>query len=393
MSSSPQSKKSQKELGRVVDLLRRSGIDPDDIESVHKLKLYQAMAVIDGEPVVVDLASATVTPAQAETPETQFIRRAPAARIVRPLKTVKGATDGTTTTVILPDPQIGYRRQGTTLVPIHDTAAIDVAMQLIRHLRPAAVVNLGDTIDAAELGKYQHDPESQYVTQHAIDSAHEFFARQRANAGDDAAITVIEGNHDRRLETLVERHVPAILRLARAGSTAAVLSIPYLLRLDELGVDYIGGYPAGQTVVAPGDGRSCLPLIAVHGRYLTSAKHAAAHPATSVVHGHTHRIEDYRATTPSAEPGVAVHQSAFSPGCLCRVDGLVPGVRSSTSRGRAEPYAEGWQQGVAIVTTQPDGSWTHELIEIRAGVAVCRGKRYVASDAAYAALDGLPEAA
>jgi hypothetical protein len=57
----------------------------------------------------------------------------------------------------------------------------------------------------------------------------------------------------------------------------------------------------------------------------------------------------------------------FSPGCLCKIDGTVPG-----SKGR------GWQQGVGIVYY--NGADHHlDAVPINSGKALFDGKRFVAS--------------
>ena len=54
------------------------------------------------------------------------------------------ALEGTQRTVVLADPQIGYRKNHTTnaLDPFHDRNALDVAMQITRQVNPDTVVVL-----------------------------------------------------------------------------------------------------------------------------------------------------------------------------------------------------------------------------------------------------------
>jgi hypothetical protein len=62
---------------------------------------------------------------------------------------------------------------------------------------------------------------------------------------------------------------------------------------------------------------------------------------------------------------------------VCRIDGAVPSRKGSDdSRGRPIKRFEAWQQGCAVVSVMPDGSWEKEIIPIRNGRAVWRGKEY-----------------
>ena len=149
-----------------------------------------------------------------------------------------------------------------------------------------------------------------------------------------------------------------------------MLSVPYLLRLDELNVEYVGGYPAGIFWVNEN-------LAAIHGHKVTSAGSTALKVVddsrVSLIFGHTHRIELLHKTRQVFEgPRFAW---AASPGCLCRVDGAVPSTKGSTDVfGRMVPTVENWQNGCAVVTYEPgDGKFALELVAIYDGECVFRG--------------------
>ncbi|WP_218571937.1 hypothetical protein, partial [Pseudomonas sp. SZ57] len=82
---------------------------------------------------------------------------------------------------------------------------------------------------------------------------------QRANAP-EAEVTLIEGNHDRRLQKSILRNAKAAFGLKRANDPESwpVLSVPNLLRLDDLGVEYVEGYPAGEKWINDN-------LVCIHG--------------------------------------------------------------------------------------------------------------------------------
>lgn len=280
--------------------------------------------------------------------------------------------------VSLPDPQIGYRFIDDRWYTFHDERAMDVALQIINYLehtdRVDFVVNLGDFLDLPTYGRFEQEAAFAGTTQKALDRGHKFLQEQRAAAGPNAEIILIEGNHDRRLEKFIQVNAAAAWGLRRASSDELpVMSIPYLLRLDEIGVEYIDAYPAGAYWLSK-------TLRAIHGNKArsngsTAAAYTNADPHISTIFGHAHRLEIQSKTVFDRDG--AIKSVAVSPGCLCRVDGAVPSVNGSTKiDGHAAKYHENWQQGI-LVTTLADDKEFHELIQIDDGVAWFRGQRFV----------------
>lgn len=365
----------KEKLGRLADLLERSGINPDDIGRVDKINVWQGfLKDNEGNPQLVDMAGVVLSPEWASGPEYPVVQPA-APTFVRPLKSTARKIDAITT-VILPDPQIGFRRIGDDMVAMHDEEAMSVALQILRDIRPQKVINLGDFIDLPEWSsKFLVLPEFVLTTQPAIDRAHRFLAQQRAALQEDAEVVLLAGNHDDRLGKAIAKNAMAAMRLRRAEvpEEFPVLSIPFLLRLDDLRVKYVGGYPAGRYQIARGNNR-LTPLYAIHGERLDVAK-VAKEERQSFVQGHIHRIAMHSYTFEVRdEPETVI---AFSPGCLCRIDGAVPSTRSGTDEsGYPLRRFEAWQQGLAVVTEVEDGHWNAEIIPIFDGKAVFRGKTY-----------------
>lgn len=283
--------------------------------------------------------------------------------------------------VILPDPQIGGRwlfDQGWD--PFHDEAAMDVALQIISFLeetdRVDSVINLGDFLDLPSQGRFDQEAGFAGTTQKAIDRGHLFLQQQRAAAGPDADIVLIEGNHDRRMEKFILSNSAAAWGLKRANmDELPVMSLPYLLRLDEIGVEYIDAYPAGAYWLSP-------KVRAIHGNKArsngsTAAAYTNADPHISTIFGHAHRLEIQSRTVFNRDG--AIRSVAVSPGCLCRVDGAVPSVNGSTHvDGTPAKYYENWQQGVAVVTIDEHDEMFVDLVQIKDGVAWFRGQKFTA---------------
>jgi len=364
-------------LGRIADLLDRNGIDLDEVGQVKRVSLYQSLTKNDeGEAEVHDLVAIQLAPSWSDGPTWPVVQ--PAAPTVinpRPSTATKKAVK---TTVILPDPQIGYRRLASgEMIACHDERAIAVALQIASDVNPDVIVNLGDTLDFPEWSsKFLVLPEFVLTTQPTLDAAHTFLAEQRAIAP-NAEIHLLGGNHDHRLGMAIARNAMAALRLTRANQpdTWPILSLPFLLRLDELAVNYVGAYPAGRIQLTNGGNRT-TPLFAVHGEKLDVAK-VARTERQSFVQGHIHRIAYHSETYEfRGEPETVI---AFSPGCLCRIDGAVPSTKSGTyDDGRPYRRHENWQQGLSIVTELPSGEWTAETVPINDGRAIFRDSVYEA---------------
>jgi hypothetical protein len=267
-------------------------------------------------------------------------------------------------TVVLPDPQIGYRHfiDDGSFDPFHDEKALDVALQIVAQVQPDEVLCLGDFMDFPAFGRYEQEAAFAATTQMGIDYGHQFLARIRALIP-NGKITVLEGNHDRRLQNMVVNNAKAAFGLKQALDTTGwpVLSVPYLCNFTDLEVDYVMGYPAGEHWINDN-------LRAIHGTKVRSS----GSTASAVVHdddvstlfGHIHRVETQYLTRSNRSGGRTL--VAHTPGCLCRIDGAVPSVKGSTDlNGRPVESYENWQQGLTIVDYEEgDGGFALESLFI-----------------------------
>ena len=280
--------------------------------------------------------------------------------------------------VILPDPQIGFRDLPTGLDPFHDESALRVAIKITAWLeaneRVDEVINLGDFLDLPSQGRFTQEPSFASTTQAAINRGHLFLQEQRGAAGPAAKIVLIEGNHDRRMEKFIVDNAASAFGLKRANTDEVpVMSLPYLLRLDEIGVEYIDAYPAGAYWLND-------RLRAIHGDKVrsngsTAAAYTNHSPHISTIFGHVHR-QELQSRTVFDRKG-PIKSVAISPGCLCRVDGAVPSVNGSTKiDGTPAQFFENWQQGIAVISYKPSGEFFTELVQIDNGKAMFRGREF-----------------
>lgn len=293
-------------------------------------------------------------------------------------KQVKRKSKGWQTAVVLPDIQIGYFRTAENeLEPLHDEQALEVALRVVKAAQPDVVVLVGDNLDLCEFGKYRFTPAFARTTQAAIDRATELMAELRGLVP-SARIVWIAGNHEERLGNFILDGAGAAFGLKRGCRPVEwpVLSVPYLCRLDEAGVEYVAGYPAG--VFWLND-----RLKVVHGDKVASGGSTAhkylATEKVSVIYGHIHRREWAERTREDRDGAKTI--MAASPGCLARIDGVVPSTKGGHDLdGRPLHRSEDWQSGCAVVMFEPgDGRFVYEQVAIHDGWGSWRGQEFVAS--------------
>lgn len=276
------------------------------------------------------------------------------------------------------DTQIGYRLlPDGTMDPFHDAAAMECFIQAALQYQPDKIQILGDFLDLASQGRFAQEAAFANTTQSALDTGHEFLAKLRA-ACPDAEIIVIEGNHDKRMQNFIEANAVAAFGLKRAGLPKSwpVMSLPYLLRLDELNIQYVDAYPAA--VDWDNDTTRNIHGTKANAKGSTTAQYVHEHPHLNTWAGHTHRAEiTYHSVI--GPRGEAIESYSANPGCLCRVDGAVPSVHGAiSSDGRPARIVENWQQGFAFNYYNDTESWPF-VYRIRNGVALMGGMELTAA--------------
>lgn len=338
-------------LGKLKELIEDRGIDLDLIGEIKTIRVneWQAMSKnAEGEPEITDLRAASIvlSPSWEAGPEWPVIDHAAPVQVKVP-KERSGKGTGWKKCVILPDIQFGYRRLlDGTLDPFHDERACDIAIQVIERERPDLVILLGDLLDLAPVGRHRFEAGFAMTVQPALERAYRFLAKVAALAGE---VRLLSGNHDERIQHYITDNAIHAFGLKKAGAVPEawpVMSIPYLLNLEELGIEYVGAYPAGATYI--NDKLACIHGAKIGNRNRTAAQLVVEDEQVSVIYGHTHKRALAAKTRNSrGEPKFAV---AYSPGCLCRIDGGVPSVKGGVDAfGRPIKSWEDWQQGIAVI--------------------------------------------
>jgi hypothetical protein len=381
------------ESSKIKELLEKNGFDAEDIGHISTVRLSSYQTVTkdeDGNATVHDLEGLkfVIHPAWNEGPKWEIIRPADPVNVSigwTPTEHDKSQTK-MRCAFILPDPQIGFRRyEDGTLDPFHDVQAIDVALQIMAYVQEKfgidVAINLGDFLDLPEHSRFIQEAAFANTTQLAINYGHEFLAKQRAIAP-KTRIVLLEGNHDNRLNLHATRNAAASYGLKKANDLDGdpVLSVKNLLCLDELGVEFYDKYPSQESQVWLGKYLRAMHGTKVRSNGSTAAAYTNDTPHLSSIFGHIHRIElQYRTTFDSTGP---IRSVAFSPGCLCRVDGAVPSVNAGIGAdGKPGLHFENWQQGVGIVWyNEETGRFAVESVHIIEGHAMYQGQEFQYSE-------------
>lgn len=269
--------------------------------------------------------------------------------------------------LILPDPQFGFRKDFRTgvLDPFHDRLALDVALQIASEYWFDQTVWLGDILDLPDWSdKFIRSPEMYWTTQPSVIEAAWWLRAFREAT--DSKTYVLSGNHDKRLDTALSTHMIQAydLRAADKLDLPAVMSIPNLLALDSLGIEYVGNYPNGEVWI--NDQVMCKHGDVARNNSGGTVSGQVDDIQETIIHGHVHRVESAFKTLHTRQGTRTV--AAWSMGCLCRIDGAVPGVKAK----------QNWQQAIGIVEYLDDGTHNVIPIPINNGKAIYNGHLYTA---------------
>jgi len=293
------------------------------------------------------------------------------SRPAKPVRNMRLALKGA-------DTQIGFRQlPDGTMDPFHDADAMNCFVQAALQLQPDKIQILGDFLDLASQGRFAQEATFAQTTQEALNAGHAFLAKLRASCP-DAQIVVIEGNHDKRMQNFIEANAVAAFGLKRAGMPESwpVMSLPYLLRLEELNIQYVDAYPAATDW--DNDNTRNIHGTKANAKGSTTAQYVHEHPHLNTWAGHTHRAEiTYHSVTgPRGEP---IESYSANPGCLCRTDGAVPSVHGAIGAdGTPARIVENWQQGFGLAYYNDTESWPF-VYRIRDGVALMGGMELTAA--------------
>lgn len=257
--------------------------------------------------------------------------------IIRPTRS-RGKTDRKEkTALIITDTQI----------PFHDPEALSIVQQIAKENKPDQICIVGDILDFPTLSRFMTEEPHKNSLMDSLDTTHQLLAQLRAD-NPDAKIELLEGNHEQRLRRYIGEKACELYGIRRADRPRerSVLDLGFLLRLDELEVNWHDGYPNGRHWIND-------RLKVVHGNTVKqlgkTVVNMLKNDDTSSIMGHIHRFEMAQRTIPGRHAGRLIMAASF--GTLSRIDGAVPSFHSSvTGDGQQTKHIEQWQQGAGWVT-------------------------------------------
>jgi hypothetical protein len=189
-------------------------------------------------------------------------------------------------------------------VPFHDRQTVELAVDDARRRKITGVLFNGDTLDMHELSRFDKSPdEPRYVEE--VDLGRQLLKWMRHRLP-RAVFVWKDGNHEERLYKYLVQRAPALFGL---------ITIPELLRFDDVGVEYV----TDRRVVQAGK------LSVIHGHEYPGSATSPVNPARGLflkakgnaICGHHHQTSEHHEPTITGKP-----QGAWSVGCAC---GLSPG--------------------------------------------------------------------
>jgi hypothetical protein len=272
------------------------------------------------------------------------------------------------------DPQIGFRAlPDETYEAFHDWDAMMVFAEACRQEQPDSIIILGDFLDLASQGKYTQEAGFARTTQKSIDTGFKWLSILRSLCP-NAQIVIVEGNHDKRMQNFIEANALAAFGLRRADmpNEWPTMSLPYLLRLDELNIEYQDAYPAATHW--DDDHTRNIHGTRANSKGSTMSQYANDLPHINTWAGHTHRAEIIYKTVMGPR-GEAIETYSANPGCLARTDGTVPSVHGSLhADGTSARIVEDWQAGFGSLLFDGKGQSWPQVHRIRDGRAVYNGR-------------------
>jgi len=232
--------------------------------------------------------------------------------------------------------------------------------------QPDEIVLSGDWVDFAEISdKYLRTPQCEQMVQPTIIELAWWLAQFRAVCP-NARMIYLEGNHENRLPKMMAKHIPWAYDLHSINELEdhPALSVPRLLGLDQLNIEWVGNYPSARLPLSPS-------LAVSHGEIARAGRGATVHYTIrgsqyTEVYGHVHRAEITSKTIHDINGGqhYITHVSA---GLLGHIDGRIPGGKSEYD----------WQQALVVVDYTDDMAQP-QLVYIKDGMALFEGVWYKA---------------
>lgn len=256
--------------------------------------------------------------------------------------------------------------------PFYDPRLHQTFLRWLEENYPDEGIVLGDLIDAPDISRHRLDPENNASINECIQSAYQVLLDYKATAP-NVHWKYALGNHCARIRNYLIDNARELYGIKRADERFSVLDLPYLLRLDELDIEFVdphGEYDAalincgGKLALKHGSkanggaGNTALKLLEQYDHSIVTAHvHRQA-----IVHKTKHDIDGKPSTLVAAEVG-----------CMASID------KRNDFQGRRYPaYLEkaDWQNGFLTAWIWPDGIFKLDCATYFDGILLWRDQRY-----------------
>lgn len=238
--------------------------------------------------------------------------------------------------MISPDAQIGvWRDHKENYRNIHDERCFDVGHQVAAAIAESdglhGWLDVGDYCDLSAASR--HNPTQIDLQVECLNRtwqrAAEEFARRRWVVGEQGEVVVLDANHTVRLRTKANQEMPYLVGMKRAGDPEdeyPVLSVPYLTRARDHGVEWVPAWPNGYRLL--NGNLAAFHSPAYGSKALDTARKISSLIHCSVVFGHIHRREHLAFPIHTTKHGARTME-IWSDGCWARTDGSLPSQKNT----------------------------------------------------------------
>lgn len=234
-------------------------------------------------------------------------------------------------------------------IPYQCPKFINISYKLLKAHKFDGIVNLGDALDWFQLSTYDKDPARKNTIIDDVEDWNKVLTKWASLLPRNAEIHLIQGNHENRLSRYVARHARELHEIVKP--------LPELLNIkirNETGPVIFKWHPYSKW-------NSCKigNCVLFHGFYFNqhTAMTNLAKYKQSTVSGHTHRVQ------------------WVSDGDHFAVS---LGHGSDETLTAHQPTPTGWTQAMGVLTVDAEGKTSFELIIIKDGKGVFRGKEFKA---------------
>lgn len=212
-------------------------------------------------------------------------------------------------------------------VPFHDPAALNVAFQFVKLLKPLFIV-IDEVLDWYQLSRFDKEPRRVLEFDADLEQARDSLADLR-RAAPESTIVMVRSNHDQRLERYKRLH-PEL-------SSLDALTLPNLLALRKHKIRYADDFQFRNVLFKHGS------IIRKHSGYTARAE--LEREGCSGVSGHSHRL--------------GIHFVSLRGGKYCWIEG---GCLCKTDKVEYIDGTANWQQGVTLYSFKSGSSHFHPAI-------------------------------